>query len=68
MSPDLLWQLNRTCLEKQSYNLSDADSLVDMFASRGKIMFYYKCNLCARYHLTSKEPTVYNDVEHYKVI
>lgn len=68
MSTNLLWQLNRTCLDKQSYSLKEADNLVTILLNDSKLAYYYRCNLCSRYHLTSKEPTVYNEAEHYKVI
>jgi hypothetical protein len=64
----LLDQLNRTCLDKKSFSKSAADAVIDHLASRGTLMFYYKCKICARYHLTSKEPREYNEAVHYKII
>lgn len=63
-----LWKLDRTCLSKKSFSKKDADTSIEYFATQGKLIFYYKCTLCSRYHLTSKEPRAYNDAEHYKII
>lgn len=64
----LLWQLNKTCLNKKSFNFDAANHAIEKLASQGVLMFYYKCNICSRYHLTRQEPKQYNEAEHYKVI
>lgn len=64
----LLWKLNRTCLNKKAFNYDAANYSIEKLASQGVLMFYYKCQICYRYHLMRKEPQEYNDTEHYKII
>lgn len=49
------WLIKRACLSKNSYNLKEADDIIDLKAAQGIILLYYKCAFCNRYHLTSNK-------------
>lgn len=50
------WLIYRSCINKKSYDKNGADAAIDRFSKKGLIYYYYKCELCNRYHLTRKEP------------
>jgi hypothetical protein len=45
--------INRMCIEKRPMSKKNADKAIDSFAKQGIVMYYYKCQMCGRYH-TSK--------------
>lgn len=53
----------KSCLNKKSFSREAADSVVDRFAQRGELIFYYKCQFCNSYHLTSKSGKVEKRLE-----
>lgn len=42
----------KACIYKKSMTKKQADSCIDYFAEKGKLMFYYKCSFCNSYHAT----------------
>lgn len=51
------WVFERACNRKSNLNKEEADRIVDDHASQGRLMYYYKCQMCCSYHLT-KQPSV----------
>jgi len=49
------WLIYRSCVDKKSFSKEEADTLVDDFARNGKVIYWYKCELCMRYHITRKD-------------
>lgn len=47
----------RSCLEKKSMSKFEADKVIDYYAARNRIMFYYKCDFCNRYHISKNSET-----------
>jgi hypothetical protein len=45
-----------SCLRKKSFSKKAADAAIERLAEQKKLYFYYKCELCGAFHLTSKEP------------
>lgn len=46
--------MQKACLSKKNLTKEAADRLVDFFAGEGKLMYYYKCEFCSSYHMTSR--------------
>ena len=58
--------IERSCLNKRSYTRKSADDVVDQaLKEHNKLFYYYKCQFCNSFHLTSKEPVV---VKHLEVV
>jgi hypothetical protein len=51
-------KIARTCTDKKSYSLKQADEIIDKYAKRKQLLFYYKCYFCCRYHLSRQIGTV----------
>ena len=49
------WLVNRACLSKKSYTKEGADKFIDLKASQGVVLLYYKCDFCNSYHLTKNK-------------
>lgn len=47
-----------SCLDKKSFSKKEADGVIDYYAKRKKIMFYYKCDFCNRFHISKQHDTV----------
>lgn len=48
--------IERSCLDKKNLSKQEADRVVDWNSSRGKLLYYYKCDFCQSYHMTRQEP------------
>lgn len=48
----------RTCVAKKSYSKQAADDYITEAAKQGKVLYYYKCQFCSRYHLSKHDHTV----------
>jgi hypothetical protein len=47
----------RTCERKKKLSKLQADDIIDRIALKEKrLIYYYKCKYCDKYHLTKKEP------------
>jgi len=44
-----------SCLRKKSRSKEEAEKIVDIKASQGHLIYYYKCKFCLSYHMTSKQ-------------
>jgi aspartate carbamoyltransferase regulatory subunit len=55
--------LERSCLNKKSFSKEAADKVVDFMATQKKEMYYYKCDFCSSYHLTSHYPDIPKKLE-----
>ena len=45
------------CLRKKNYSEEGANKVVDFEAEINKrLMYYYKCEFCGSFHITSREP------------
>lgn len=51
------WHFRRACLRKANLSLEEADRIVDLWASQGKLLYYYKCEFCLSIHLTRTMPS-----------
>lgn len=61
---DIKYIMERSCLNKRSYSQKSADNAIDFaLKHNNKLFYYYKCQFCRAYHLTSKEPTIYKHLE-----
>lgn len=61
--PDIKFIIERSCLNKKSFNQKQADNAIEAALARGKLFYYYKCQFCNSFHLTSKEPLTYKQLE-----
>lgn len=52
------WVILRTCINKKSYSKQTADDYITEKLKEGKILYYYKCQFCGRYHLSKSDHTV----------
>lgn len=48
----------KTCIDKVSLSEEVANRIVDRHASKGEILYYYKCRWCGSYHMTSHDGTI----------
>lgn len=48
----------RSCLNKKSFSREAADAVVDRFAEKGELIFYYKCQFCNSFHMTRRSDEV----------
>ena len=48
------WKKYRMCSRKKKLSKARADIIVDNFASRKELRYYYLCPYCKTYHITSK--------------
>lgn len=46
----------RSCINKKNFTEEGANAVVDKLSSQGILMYFYKCQLCNAFHLTSKPP------------
>jgi hypothetical protein len=55
----ILYIFERTCLRKKNLTEEDANVIVDIEARHGRLIYFYKCQFCLSFHMTSKikEPT-----------
>jgi len=51
------WIIWRTCISKASMSKEEADTYVDRMASKGVVLYWYKCQFCQRYHMSKQEST-----------
>ena len=58
---DLIAEIARKCLTKSNLTLERADDIVTKAMHNGLTLYYYKCNVCSSYHLTSKCPTFHRE-------
>jgi hypothetical protein len=71
MQPKYIYEyFERKCLRKANLTEEKANHVVDMAASEGLTLYYYKCDLCSSYHLTKTCPTDYlkHKQENYETI
>lgn len=52
------WIIRRMCIEKESLSREEADSVVDKFAKRGIVLYWYRCPFCMRYHMSRQESSI----------
>jgi len=45
-----------SCIRKKSFSLKAAETVITKLMQDKRLMYYYRCELCNAYHLTSKEP------------
>ena len=50
--------IRRTCTTKKSYSLKDADDFITEKLEEGKVLYYYRCIFCNRYHMSKQDHTV----------
>lgn len=50
--------IERSCLNKKSFSEEGANRAVDNFANEKKEMYFYKCDFCGSFHLTSSSPNI----------
>jgi len=55
---DIVEVINRTCINKVQMSEELANSVIDRYASEGRIIYFYKCKFCLCYHTTSKDHTI----------
>jgi hypothetical protein len=60
---DIKFIFYRACLRKANLSLADAESIVTKSMSENKLLYYYKCDFCSSYHLTSQEPNCEKKLE-----
>lgn len=61
---DIKYIMERSCLNKRSYTQKSADDAVDQaLRYDSKLFYYYKCQFCSSYHLTSKVPVTVQQLE-----
>jgi hypothetical protein len=54
----------RSCLRKANLTEEVANSIIDRcLQQENRMLYYYKCNFCNSFHLTSQEPTSETKVE-----
>ena len=51
--------IKKMCIDKRSYALEGANTVVDRFAKEGTVVYYYKCPFCQRYHISQHERSRY---------
>jgi hypothetical protein len=49
-------RLQYSCESKRALTEEEANVVVDKKAKKGIVWFYYRCDLCLMFHITSKEP------------
>jgi hypothetical protein len=64
-SENIKYIMERSCLSKRSYNQYSADRAIETAATQGRLFYYYKCQFCNSFHLTSKEPVT---IKHLEVV
>jgi hypothetical protein len=52
--------IDRTCTNKREYSKEGANVVVDNFASKGIVVYYYQCPFCSRYHISRQWSTHFN--------
>jgi len=57
-SDHIKYVIERSCINKKSFSEEKANEIVDFFASKNEEMYYYKCDFCGSYHLTSRQPNI----------
>lgn len=45
---------HRQCLRKKNLSLEKANQVVDAKATKGILVYFYKCPWCSSYHITGK--------------
>jgi hypothetical protein len=60
---DIKYIMERSCLNKRSYTQKQADSAIEFAAIQNRLFYYYKCQFCSSFHLTSKEPITFKHLE-----
>jgi hypothetical protein len=57
ITKDLIeYVFERACLRKKNLTFIQAEQVVDERFRKGSLVYYYKCEFCSSYHITSKEP------------
>ena len=55
LSPEQIhFIIERSCLQKKNLTKEEADVIVDIHAFDKRMIYYYKCQFCGSYHMTSK--------------
>jgi hypothetical protein len=49
------WKKYRTCTRKRKLSKARADMIIDDYASRKILRYYYRCPYCQYYHITSQD-------------
>ncbi len=63
---DIKFIMERSCINKRSYSQKAADDIIDSaLLYQNKMFYYYKCQFCSSFHLTSKEPVT---IKHLEVV
>lgn len=52
------YRIERTCIDKKSHTLEEANDVIDFFAGKGIVRYWYKCPFCNAYHTSKKESAV----------
>lgn len=61
---DIKYIMERSCLNKRSYTKKSADDAIDFALKHdNKLFYYYKCQFCSSFHLTSKIPVTFKHLE-----
>jgi hypothetical protein len=60
---DIKYIMERSCLNKKSYTLKQADRAIEYAYTQNRMFYYYKCQFCQSFHLTSKEPITVRQLE-----
>lgn len=50
--------IDRACLRKVNLTEEQANRVVDIEASQGRLLYFYKCEFCNSFHMTSREGEV----------
>lgn len=54
---DIAYIYERACLRKANLSEESANRIIDLaLKDRKQMLYYYKCQFCSSYHLTSKQP------------
>ena len=56
--------IERTCTNKVEMSEEEANQTIERFAQKGRIMYFYRCPFCSRFHVTRQTGTV----QHIEVI
>lgn len=47
----------RSCIDKSSLSKADAENAIDHYAKQNKVMYYYRCDFCNRFHISKQSET-----------
>lgn len=61
---DIAHIYERACLRKANLSEETANRIIDLaLKQREQMLYYYKCQFCSSFHLTSKEPFTSDNVK-----